>query len=91
MTHQKTLAFYQAAASRNSAVNESIDQILNQVLEQTGLEARADWPEIRQTVELFTFTGLVLENPSSKPAAGVRTCHASPSRECESRGNQSGV
>ena len=69
MPQERTLSYYQKLVHRNATIKQLLDQLLDGVIEQSDLEQRPDWPEIRQTVELFMFTGMVLESPRG-------ACHA---------------
>ena len=63
MPQERTLSYYQKLVQRTATINKLLDQLLDGVIEQSDLEQRPDWPEIRQTIELFMFTGMVLESP----------------------------
>jgi hypothetical protein len=63
MSNERTLTFYHKLVQRNGMINDLLDKLLDGVIEQSDLEQRPDWPEIRQTIELFMFTGMVLESP----------------------------
>lgn len=75
MTPGKTLELYDRLAAQTASVNETLDLLLNGIVDQKDLEARADWPEIRQTIELFMYSGMVLDNPKAPPHCEPSTHH----------------
>ncbi len=46
---------------RNSTVNRLLDRMLENAYEDHTQNVRADWPEIKQTIETFLLTSLTLD------------------------------
>lgn len=61
MTYPRSLQLLQELVQNNRQVQMLLDQILDTAVNPKVLEDRADWPEVKKTVELFAYTGIVLE------------------------------
>jgi hypothetical protein len=61
MTYTRTLQLLQELVQNNRQVQTLLDKILDTAVNPQVLENREDWPEVKKTVELFAYTGIVLE------------------------------
>ena len=61
MTYQRALKLCSELVKNNRKVQELLDEILDNAVNPEVLDNREDWPEVRKTVELFAYTGIVLE------------------------------
>lgn len=61
MTHQRTLKLYKELVKNNRRVQQLLDDILDNAVNPAVLDHREDWQEVKKTVELFAYTGIVLE------------------------------
>jgi hypothetical protein len=61
MTYQRALKLCSELVKNNRKVQELLDEILDNAVNPEVLDNREDWPEVKKTVELFAYTGIVLE------------------------------
>lgn len=61
MTYQRALKLCHELVNNNRRVQQLLDDILDNAVNPEEFESREDWSQVKKTVELFTYTGLVLE------------------------------
>lgn len=61
MTYSRSLHLLQELVRNNRQVQLLLDRILDTAVNPQVLENREDWSEVKKTVELFAYTGIVLE------------------------------
>ncbi|MFN5322253.1 MAG: hypothetical protein ACK493_17095 [Planctomycetota bacterium] len=61
MAYPRSLQLIRELVQNNRQVQKLLDQILDTAVNPKVLENREDWSEVKKTVELFAYTGIVLE------------------------------
>lgn len=65
MAYPRSLQLIRELVQNNRQVQKLLDQILDTAVNPKVLENREDWSEVKKTVELFAYTGIVLEDRKS--------------------------
>lgn len=69
MNYQLALKRFQELVRNNRNVQQLLDDILDSAVNPEVLDHREDWAEVKKTVELFAYTGIVLEPHRRKRAS----------------------